>query len=137
MKIKLVREVFTEKSTEGTLYIDGVKECYVLEDKDRKLEASVCPTKVYGETCIPRGNYQVIIDYSQHFKKEMPHLLNVPCFEGIRIHVGNRPEDTEGCLLLGAYEGSDIIYNSKVTFDAFLAKLVAGLTQGEVWLEVV
>jgi hypothetical protein len=136
MKLKLVRDRFTEKSTEGNLYIDGQFECYTLEDKDRKIEDAGCSAKVYGETCIPRGTYYVTIDWSPHFNRNMPHVNDVPCFEGIRIHVGNRPEDTEGCILVGTKEDDDFIEHSADAFKAFVGKLTLGLKDGPVTLEV-
>lgn len=84
----------------GELYIDGSLFCYTLEDVERTV-------KVAGKTCIPTGTYFVIVDYSSHFQKELPHILNVPNFEGIRIHGGNTDADTFGCILIGTNKWLD------------------------------
>lgn len=73
MKLTLKRKWFTDKSTIGELYIEDVYECFTLEDVYRA-EGD----KVYGETAIPNGRYIVVVDWSTHFKRFMPHLLNVP-----------------------------------------------------------
>lgn len=140
MKLKLVRNPDESygKATIGEFYIDGVLFCHSLEDADRCLETAGCAAKVYGETCIPRGTYKVIMDWSQHFQANMPHVINVPCFDGIRIHVGNRPEDTEGCILLGMkIESKEFISHSQDAFNAFRARLLDGLNEGNVTLEIV
>lgn len=113
MKLVLDRFEFTDRSTIGTLTCDKFS-CFTLEDCDRYLEDG--GEKVYGETAIPRGTYKVIIDYSQRFKKELPRLLDVPGFEGIRIHPGNAPEDTEGCILVGSSYKDNWVGNSRATF---------------------
>ena len=82
MKLLLKRLHKTQNSTIGELYVDGKFECYTLEDVERK-------EKIYAKTAIPKGTYQVIINMSNRFKKLMPLLLNVPNFEGVRIHTGN------------------------------------------------
>lgn len=104
MELVLKRETFTDKSTIGRLSIDGVFECFVLEDKDRGLDSKMTLTqinkiKVYGETAIPYGKYEVVVTMSNRFKKELPLLLNVKGYEGIRIHTGNTDLDSRGCLL--------------------------------------
>lgn len=100
MYIQLIRESFTSKSTEGKLFCNGEFVCYTLEDKDRFLEEGI-NEKVYGETAIPRGTYEVVLSMSNRFKKILPEVLEVPGYTGIRIHSGNKPEDTEGCILVG------------------------------------
>ncbi|WP_455763299.1 DUF5675 family protein [Prevotella disiens] len=90
----------------GNLYLNGVFFSNTLEDKDRGLKQSmpldeIEQCKVYGQTAIPSGRYEVRITYSNRFKRPLPLLLNVPGFEGIRIHAGNTPKDTLGCILVG------------------------------------
>jgi hypothetical protein len=69
---------------------------------------------------------------SQRFGKEMPHILNVEGFDGIRIHSGNTSADTEGCILLGqARNGPDEVINSRAAFNAFFPKLQAAISNGE------
>ena len=87
MKLVLIRDQTDIDGTFGRLYINGLFECHTLEDVDRLLEKG--GTKIPGETAIPRGEYKVIIDWSNRFKKEMMHVLDVPQFAGIRIHAGN------------------------------------------------
>ena len=126
MKLELVRESFTEKATEGMLYVDGAFECHTLEDKDRKIEDG--GTKIYGKTAIPRGEYKLVLSMSNRFKKILPEILDVEGFTGIRIHVGNTSSDTDGCILVGSNNKSstdDFIGASKVAFDKLMKKLQA------------
>lgn len=120
MELLLQRMWETNDSTIGELYIDGVFECYVLEDVVR-----APGVKVDNATAIPAGTYKVVIDMSTRFGRLMPHILDVPMFEGIRIHSGNVSADTEGCLLVGKVKGQDDVEQSKVAFEAFFPKLQA------------
>jgi hypothetical protein len=72
---------------------------YTLEDTDRKLEEG--GEKVAGQTCIPRGRYRITLTMSNRFKRILPLLNDVPQFSEIRIHAGNTPADTEGCIIVG------------------------------------
>lgn len=121
MEIVLQRNTFTEDSTIGTLKIDGVFECYTLEDVDRKLENG--GGKIYAKTAIPRGRYELIMNFSNRFQTYMPLLLNVPQYEGVRVHVGNFAKNTEGCILLGDTKGTNFIGQSKSAYNRFLAKI--------------
>lgn len=118
MKLMLQREPSTVHSTPGRLFIDGVFECYTLEDVVR-------PVKVYGQTAVPPGNYRVVLTMSPRFKRVLPLLLEVPNFEGIRIHPGNTDKDTEGCVLVGQTRSRDFVGNSRAAFDVLFKKLQA------------
>ena len=125
MKLKVVRDTFTDKTTIGKLFVDEVYQCNTLEDVVRK------GVKVYGQTAIPEGLYEVVIDYSNHFQREMPHILNVPGFEGIRIHSGNNADDTEGCILLGLSRKTDWVGQSRTAFEQFFPILEAAYEKKE------
>jgi hypothetical protein len=116
MKIEIKRLHRTANSTIGELLIDGVWECYTLEDIEREV-------KVKSETAIPKGTYKVIINQSNRFKRLLPLLLNVPNFEGIRIHSGNTNHDSEGCILVGRTRSKDFIGQSRKAFDTLFAKM--------------
>lgn len=127
MELRINRFKYGTKSTVGKLFINGVFECYTLEDVVRK-----DGTKVDGQTAIPAQTYQVIIDDSTRFGRPMPHILRVQNFEGVRIHSGNTDADTEGCILLGtAMVNEDFISGSKDAFNAFFPKLKAALDAKE------
>lgn len=122
MKLHLLRTTKTAKSTIGVLSIDGKRECVTLEDTVRP-----DGRKVYGETAIPTGVYEVQITQSPRFKRPLPLLLQVNGFVGVRIHPGNTPADTDGCILVGRTAGTDRIEESRVAFDALFAKLQAAV----------
>ena len=116
MKLRLVRRASSENCTLGQLFVDGVETCFTCEDVVRETEAPVREWKIPGSTAIPRGTYEVIINHSQRFGKELPLLLNVPGFAGVRIHSGNTAEDTEGCILVGEKIGHDAVVESRKAF---------------------
>lgn len=128
MDLKLVRKYFTEQSTVGELYVNDELFCYVLEDVDRALDSKtmtkerIAWLKQYGKTAIPYGIYEVVISYSARFKTYLPLLVNVPGYDGIRIHPGNTAIDTEGCLLPGQYNEKtpNFVGKSRDTFNSLL-----------------
>lgn len=82
------------------------------------LEDPVRPQKIKGDTAIPEGSYPIAITYSPKFKRYMPEVLNVPNFEGIRIHSGNTKKDTSGCILVGVLvKGKFLVIRSRETFN--------------------
>jgi hypothetical protein len=121
MKIQVIRKIKTDKSTIGELYIDNKFICYTLEDKDRNLKKNdpvnyIIKNKIYGLTAIPSGTYKVIINLSNRFNIIMPLLLDVPGYEGVRIHSGNTSADTLGCILLGLIKDKDFVGDSRKAF---------------------
>lgn len=135
MRLHLLRieESDNGKATIGQLYINDVYHSFTLEDKVREDARPVTEWKVKKETAIPSGTYDVVIDMSARFKRLMAHVLNVPGFDGIRIHSGNTDADTEGCILLGRThdQGADFIGESTLAFNAFFPKLQDALSAGE------
>lgn len=97
MKLEVVRYEFYEDRTLGIVYIDDKIFCHSLEDKVRP-----DGIKVYGETAIPEGTYDITIEpFRGDANKMYPLLHDVPNFTGICMHGGNVPADTLGCVLLG------------------------------------
>jgi hypothetical protein len=139
VNLQVDRRWLTAQSTIGNLYVDGAWECFTLEDyvrADPVLVTAVNEAKVAGETAIPAGRYRVVITPSTRFKCSLPLLLQVPGFEGVRIHPGNTDADTEGCLLVGRQRQHDRVSESRPAFEALFAKLQAGVAAGEVWLTI-
>jgi hypothetical protein len=128
MKITVVRKFFTGSATIGKLLIDGKFFCYTLEDIVRDNGV-----KIQKETAIPYGVYDVIINMSNRFKKLMPLLLNVPNFQGVRIHPGNTELDTEGCLLVGMDKTPDNskILKSKEAYQILFDRMQAAIGEGK------
>lgn len=121
MKLVLKRNIFTDDSTIGELFIDGRLECFILEDTDRHLTSDMSldeikATKVFGNTCIPYGEYRIHNTFSNRFQKILPLLEGVKGFEGIRIHPGNTKEDTNGCLLPGTAKANNLVLHSRNAF---------------------
>jgi hypothetical protein len=129
MELKVVRKDRTARSTIGELYVDGAFECFTLED-------AVRPVKIKGVTAIPAGVYEVIVNWSQRFQRPLPLLLNVPNFDGVRIHAGNTDADTEGCLLVGKTKGVDVIGNSRAAFNALFEKIHQSTTREKIFIAI-
>ena len=119
MNLKLVRTNYTQRSTVGELYVEDSPQCFTLELPRGD------GTHGY---CIYPGAYAVLIDFSERFQRAMPRLVNVPNREGILIHWGNVPADTEGCILVGNQHeliNPDFIGDSRAAFNALFIKLAS------------
>ena len=117
MRLLVDRFHFSDDCTIGKLSINDEFFCWTLEDPFR------FNIKIPGRTCIPGGLYKLIIDLSKRFGRRMPHILDVPDFDGIRIHKGNTAEDTKGCILVGYKRTDASVYESGLAFDALFEKL--------------
>ena len=140
MKLTLNRIALRQTYTIGKLYIDGKYFCDTLEDtvmdtnKSGKFDNG--EKKIKGKTAIPYGTYEIKWTYSPRFKKYTPQLMNVPSFEGIRIHSGNSSTDTEGCLLLGENKKVGMVLNSRATINKFYPLIKKACSKGKVTIEI-
>ncbi len=141
MKLQVLRTQFGKDATNGMLFIDGVFECYTLEDQYQAV-------KVMHETCIPEGKYDINFrktggfhaKYTERYKNAhygMLHIQDVPNFTYILIHTGNSDEHTSGCLIVGeTQQDLDIskdgfIGSSTVAYKKMYAKVAGQLLQGK------
>ncbi len=136
MELQIQRKKFEPKFTIGRWSVDGEDlGCDSLEDTVRY------GSKVYGETAIPAGRYQIIMSYSPRFKRDMPEIIRVPNYVGIRIHSFNESKDTDGCVAGGIhnpnYNGGDWIGNSRFWTAVIEAKIVDAINAGDgVWITI-
>jgi hypothetical protein len=142
MEIQVKRGPTLKDATIGELSIDGVFQCYTLEDAVREpstgrpsvweqLVAWVQSWKIQNKTAIPRGRYKVGLHNSPHFKCIVPILLDVPGYADILIHWGNDAADTDGCILVGQTKEANLIYKSKAAWQALYQKISAALALGQ------
>jgi hypothetical protein len=125
MKLGLIRDIRGKHFTLGKLYIDGQFFCYTCEDAVRQ-------TKIYGETAIPPGSYNVSLTWSNRFKRVLPLIENVPNFSGIRIHAGNTAADTEGCPLIGLTRTAEGVADSRKAMELFMPRIKAAWDADEI-----
>ncbi len=142
MLLRVVRTDFTPQSTIGEFFVNGAFYCYTLEDVDRGLTcdlplAEIKARKQFAQTAIPTGTYEVVVNWSNRFQKQMPLLLRVPGWEGVRIHSGNYPTQTEGCLLLGKLKLTDMVGVSNATFASFMTVLKKATRGEKIHIEIV
>ena len=138
MKLTLKRIALRDTYTIGKLFVDGTYFCDTCEDKVRDLNKDgdlndIGEDKVYGETAIPYGTYEVTMNvqspkYSQRANYAwcqgyLPRLLNVPHFEGILIHAGNTAKDSAGCILVGENKVKGQVINSMATLKRLMTLL--------------
>ena len=134
-RLCIKREVVDEfKTTEVEDYI-----CDTLEPTWRDYAHGAY--KVKGRSAIPEGRYAVVITYSPKFKQWLPLLLGGPEFsskwQGVRIHAGNTPQDTEGCILVGKNRLKGQVLDSRLWLHRLKQKIVDAKSRGEpVWLTI-
>jgi hypothetical protein len=147
MDLKQIRKFEGDKYTISDFYINEAKICNIMEDpvrvlidknKDGDFDDSG-EGKIYGETAIPAGRYEVVITYSNRFRKYLPLLLNVPGYSGIRIHPGNSAVDTHGCLLPGVNDITGKVTQSTKYFTLIFDKISNALNvkKEKVFIEII
>ena len=138
IKLQLKRIYKGPVYTIGHLYINDQYFCDTIEDVDRGLNHTMSVQelilkKIKGVTAIPTGTYKITLDVisprfstrSQYksIEGKLPRLIDVPAYEGVLIHIGNKPEDTDGCILVGYNKVQGQVINSSDTFFKLYKKL--------------
>jgi len=144
MELLHKRRWYRPLSTIGRLWSDGEEECWILEDTRRP-----DGIKVPKKTCIPPGRYEVRLTYSPAVEAgrlwsplpgfRLPEIFNVPMFTDIRIHAGNDPSHTDGCLITGVTESheNDMVTGSRAALTVLCQKLLeAESRNGKVWITI-
>ena len=120
MELLLERTEKTKTYTAGRLYfVNEMGKAYFCDT----LEPSLAPNNHMLPRAIQPGTYDVAITWSPKFKRWLPLLLSVPRREGIRIHAGNNPIDTQGCILVGKALLPGHVYSSRSTLERLMQQL--------------
>jgi hypothetical protein len=135
MELRLKRFAKKETYTIGRLFAGDALLCDAVEDTDRGLRQDmplqeILHLKKHGITAIPTGRYKVILTLSARFKRLLPLLVDVPGFEGVRIHAGNTAADTEGCICPGENKVKGGVINSREHEEEIVRRMEA-LPDGE------
>lgn len=142
MEIKLIRKYYQAKYTIGRLYINNrfFSDCLEppsLHLTERSALGTILIAKYKGYRAIPTGRYRILITRSRRFGRWLPLLMNVKGFEGIRIHPGNKPEDTRGCILLGFNHRKGYVLDSTRCVLTLVKMMTEAIEKGEkVFVEV-
>ena len=127
MELLLERKYLKSNYTISNLSVNGKFYCNVIEDVVRDFNKNGTfdcgEFKISGHTAIPYGEYEIKVTYSPKFKRELPLLLDVKHFEGIRIHRGNTEKDSSGCLIPGENKKKGMILNS-TKYELELTKMI-------------
>lgn len=145
MLLRVLRASHSDKGTIGVMTIDGVFQCFTLEDPPQ-------PIKIAGRTCIPDGYYQIklrkeLSPKTEQYRKDFPFfdyhlcLQDVPEFEHVYIHVGNSAADTDGCILVGdsimnPTKTSMPLQHSRHAFIDLYKKIRPAIEKEECWIEL-
>ena len=141
MKIIVKRQYFLPNCTIGQISVlfDDVPvlPIYVCDSLEPRAIDWSKEKKIKGKTAIPCGEYDVEYRHSEKFKRQMPFLKNVPHFEGVMLHTGNRPSDTKGCILVGTNPRNQTgiilpsLINSRIKFKVLEKFLEKAMARGE------
>lgn len=129
MEIRVKRIARKDGYTIGQMSLNNEYFCDTLEDTDRGLKDTMQVNEILAKkrkavTAIPTGKYDVVLTFSPRFKRVLPLLLNVPGYQYIRVHNGNRPDSTEGCLLVGENKAKGQVLNSRATLERLMSVLL-------------
>lgn len=105
--IDVVRSRFTKSCTLGQLYLNDVLQCYTLEPPVRSRYGLIEPGEYDLRLDIVSPKYRFRYPYRSFCSGKLPRIMDIPRRDGLLIHIGNKPEDTLGCVLVGKQIGYD------------------------------
>lgn len=136
MIIRIKRKRVVDDCTLGDIFIDGVWEGYTLENRPHE-------EKVQGDTRIDAGIYdvefrEIVSGLTQTYREKYPwfefhiQIMDVPNFDYVYIHIGNKAKDTDGCVLVGSSQSfSEAFIGSSTTrYKEIYKKISSALKQG-------
>ena len=113
LKLTLIRDIDSGKSTIGRLYCEGEFLCFTLENTWADNQPRI--------SCIPEGTYDLTTKTYGRFYDRYDHPIvvvkNVPGRSEILFHKGNTSSETAGCILVGMEKGVDVIYKSSLAYN--------------------
>jgi hypothetical protein len=119
INLLIIREMFTEESIIGELFVNGERFCDTLELPYRDNQRSI--------SSIPAGEYPVRLRYPRESAtRDYLHLLveEVPNRDFILVHRGNTARDSRGCILVGQGSQHNIVYNSTLAMDLLMKEII-------------
>lgn len=144
MRTRIVRVSEGKNSTLSHLYIDGIFQCFLLEDKIRTV-------KIMKETAIPTGTFDLVkntwggmnANYEKRFPalhQGMVEIARLPTFHSVYIHIGNTIKDTAGCPLVGLSwikkDGDYQVIQSTDAYKIVYPKLLKVLESGDQAIQI-
>lgn len=136
MNFILKRKYFKPNYTIGILYLNHKRICETMEPPSAHITSKsstrrITEAKSRGTIAIPTGQYRILVTKSYKFFKWLPLLWNVPCFKGIRIHAGNKPSDTRGCILPGWNRRPGYVLGSTSAMSIIMQHIQSALSADE------
>ena len=119
VNLLLIRDMFTDKSTIGELFVNGERFCDTLELPYKDNQRSI--------SCVPEGQYKVRLRYPRESgTRDYLHLLvqDVPDRSYILVHIGNKSSDTRGCILVGMTSKQNFVGNSTLAMDLLMKEIL-------------
>tara|TARA_R100000963_G_C4598443_1_gene73065 strand:+ start:260 stop:712 length:453 start_codon:yes stop_codon:yes gene_type:complete len=119
VNLLLIRDMFTDKSTIGELFVNGERFCDTLELPWKDNQRSI--------SCIPEGQYKVRMRLPRESAtRDYIHLLvkDVPSRDYILFHIGNTAKDTRGCILVGMTSKHNFVGNSTLAMDLLMKEIL-------------
>ena len=109
--------------------------------------------KIYGQTAIPAGLYQVGVRHDRgraeserrrYFSDGDWHslgimeLIGVPGYKYVQFHPGNYPKDTLGCLLPGQWDQKSVmVKRSRIVYEPFYKRYAPIAEAGNLWVRII